>query len=256
MKLFKRTSITLTIFIIFVWAILYLWVYYPFGKVNVTDVEKEQTAQLLRSSNIGFDESLLDTPAYSVKSADVEYIAEDKLAYAEKMLGTRLTADDENSYSFGSAKLSFDGDTVTIEDADESLKGINEDNAVSKTKAVLESYELLNTNMTAYVNHDGGDINIVFVPEYKGKRVYNSKIYFSADSSGTYVLEYVPLEFKSNGIMMLPKSPCAALADFAVTGTANGVNISGMTLGYNISEGTLVPAWEIETDDEKKFYIE
>ena len=76
MKLFKRTSIFLIIFIALVWVFTFMWIYYPSGIVNATKSEIKQTEILLKENNISVDGEILRRKTNSISIPEMNFITQ------------------------------------------------------------------------------------------------------------------------------------------------------------------------------------
>ena len=113
MKLFKRTSIFLSIFIVLIWVSLTIWAYYPLNNVRVTDAEKQQTRQLLRKNNITALDAVFDIRIKAVSTPKVQYLTQNKKLFDEACKKGKLWK--EITCSFGpphEGKSDFHRDTA------------------------------------------------------------------------------------------------------------------------------------------------
>lgn len=242
-------------FIVLLWIIMFVWTYYPLRRVSVTKVELQQTELLLEKNNITAPGELLKKKARAIAGARVSYPAADRKAFAGSILGNDAAGSGSNSYTADGTTLTFKESSVVIEGSSPELESLTRDNAAGRTKKLLDSFGLSEGDMSAHVYEKDGGWQITFVPEFKGRSVFDARIKFTV-SGADYKIEGVPMKFSGGEDFLLPQSPCSALADLALADTANGAEVTGMTLGYRTKNGLLIPAWEIRTSDGSTYYVE
>lgn len=246
MKLFKRTSIFLSIFIVLIWVSLTIWAYYPLNNVRVTDAEKQQTRQLLRKNNITALDTVFDIRIKAVSTPQVQYLTQNKKLFDEACKKGKLEKKDENTYAFDESELQISGSSVIITGKSDIIEKITSDTALAKSKKLIEWLNLSKKNMSAYVYEKMDGILVTFIPEYKGRRIFDLKVSVMMYGQSEFKVEAIPFELKRSGEKRLPVSTCSALAELALSGTANGEEIHDMILGYKTDGKMLKPVWEIE----------
>lgn len=234
---------------------MFVWTYYPLRHVGITKVELQQTELLLEKNNITVPGELLRKKARAIAGARVNYPAADREAFVQSILGNDAESPVGNTYSANGITLTFRDSSIIIEGNSAELDGLTPDNAAGRTKKLLDSFGLSEGDMSAHVYEKDGGWQITFVPEFKGRSVFDARIKFTVSGS-EYKIETVPMKFYGGENSILPQSPCSALAELALADTANGTEITGMTLGYKVKNEFLRAAWEIHTSDGSTYYVE
>lgn len=255
MKLFKRTTITLTILIALLWAFLFVWVYYPANNARVTDAEKEQTKILLKDSNIKAEESFLSRKGRAVSIPEVKYLVADGTALEKACDDGKIKKDAEDEYSFDESYITVYDKIVIIEGKCKYSQDVTEATALSKARKIVEWLGLSQKSMSAFVSDDKDKINVTFIPEYKGRRIFDCKISVFLYKNGRYRVQTIPVKLKNTSKKVLGISSCSALAELAMSDTANGSVIKEMNFGYKTDGKYLKPVWEIKAHN-NTYYVD
>ena len=255
MKLFKRTVIFLLIFIIVVWVANFLWVYYPSNTVNATKSEIKQTEILLKESDISVNENILTQKTKSVKTPQIEFIAQDNDLFNENVSKNKLKKISENEYMYGDNTLTIDGNSLIFEGYSDIIEKNTPDTAIIKAKKLISYLSLSTKHMLVSMQEKQDGIMVIFIPEYKNRPVFDCKISVMMYGAKKYKVTASPYRLEENGLKELPSTVCTALAELALSGKAKYNEITETTLGYKFESGKLVPAWEIKTKEKNTFYI-
>ncbi len=255
MKLFKRTSIFLSIVIVLLWAFVMIFINYPQNNIRVTHTEKQETKKLLEKHDIKVEDKMLDMHVYSLKIPAISYpdLSCELDEYVQK---GKLKKVSEDRYKFDKSEIQFSGKSVIISGKSQILDKVTSDNALSKSRALIDWLNLSKKNMSVYVYEKMDGFLITYVPEYNKKRIFDLKINVMLYGSQKYKVEFVPYKLKNTGKTQLPESVCSVLCQLALGGECEGEKITEMTLGYKLDETLLKPAWEIKTDSNNVFYID
>lgn len=256
MKLFKRTSIFLTIVIILLWTFILVWVNYPLNNIRTTDVEKQQTIKLIKNNDMKVAAELLDLKIKAVPVAKIQYLAESSEIFEEALRKGNLQRVSDNVYKFDNSSVRVSGKTIIIEGETNLIEKVTSDTAMSKSRALIEWLGLWKKDMAVYVYEKMDGFLISYVPEYKGKRIFDCKINVMLYGQSRYKVEFIPYELDKTGEKQLPKSACAVLSELALSGQGRGETVEEMNLGYKIKEDSLKPAWEVKTKSKNVFYVE
>lgn len=255
MKLFKRTVIFLLIFISIVWAANFIWIYLPFNVATATKSEIKQTEMLLSQNDIFVKESILTQGTKSVKTPQIEFIANDKDLFEEYVLKNKLKMISENEYMYGENKLYLDGNSIIFEGYSDIIEKNTPDTAITKAKKLITHLRLDTKQMLVNMQKRQDGILVTFIPEYKNRPVFDCKINVMMYGEKKYKITSVPYKLKSNGLKEMPITVCTALAELALSGKAKYSEVTETVLGYKCENGKLVPVWEIKTADKNTFYI-
>ncbi len=256
MKLFKRTSIFLIIFIVLVWTFTFMWIYYPSGTVNATKNEIKQTEILLKESNISVDEDILKRKTKSISIPEINFLAKNADLFEEYVSNGKLIKESENVFKYGESRLAVDGRMVVLEGYSDLIENNTPDTAVMKAKKLISHFDLSKKNMLVSMQEKKDGILVTFIPEYKNRPLFDCKISVMMYGAMQYKIEAVPYEIAKKGLKELPITVCSALAELALDGKAAYNEITEMTLGYKIDNEKTVPAWEIKTKEKNTFYIQ
>lgn len=255
MKLFKRTSITLSILIILLWTFLFAWVYYPSNNSRITDVEKEQTKILLKESNIKVEDVFLSRKGKALGIPEVKYVVADGTALEKACDDGKIKKDAENEYSFDESYITVYDEIVIIEGKCKYSEDVTEATALSKAEKLVAWLGLSQKTMSAFVTNQKEKISVTFIPEYNGRRIFDCKISVYFYKNGKYRVQTVPVKLKNTGEKELGISSCSALAELAMSGVANGSEIREMNFGYKTDGKKLIPVWEIKSTDGNVYYV-
>ena len=173
MKLFKRTVIFLLIFIIVVWVANFLWVYYPSNTVNATKSEIKQTEILLKESDISVNENILTQKTKSVKTPQIEFIAQDNDLFNENVSKNKLKKISENEYMYGDNTLTIDGNSLIFEGYSDIIEKNTPDTAIIKAKKLISYLSLSTKHMLVSMQEKQDGIMVIFIPEYKNRPVFD-----------------------------------------------------------------------------------
>ncbi len=256
MKLFKRTSIFLFIFIVLIWIGAFVWIYYPSNTVNATENEIKQTQILLKESNIFIDEKILEIKTKSVRTPEIKFFAEDTKLLDDYVSKGSLEKHSENLYMFDKSKLTVEGNTVILEGYSDLIENNTPDTAVMKAKKLISYLNLSTKKMVVYMQERQDGILVTFIPEYKNKPIFDCKVSVMMYGEMRYKVEAVPFKIKKTNSKEMPITVCSALAELALSEKAKYNEITEMTLGYKHENGKLIPAWEIKTKEKNTFYIQ
>ena len=252
MKLFKRTSIFLIIFIALVWTAVITLIEYPEDHIRVTDVEIKQTRQLLEKNNIEVPDKLIKKSVHSIKTASVENRFENAEAAAEKIVGSGAAKSSDGTYISGSMSMSEKDGELFVSGT---LDGYTDkSSALTRARKLVSSFALAYDEMEAHVYEKDDTVSISLIPQIDGKNVFDCPINITISPNGAYKLEAKPVTFSKNG-RELVKSPCSALAELAGAETANGLTVTDMNIGYKVKDGAAYPVWEIVTADGGRYYV-
>lgn len=233
-----------------------MWVNYPLNNVRVTDVEKQQTEALIKKHDMKVSEELLDLKVKSVPVASVQYLAQSPELFEEACKNGKLHRVSDNVYEFDKSSIQVSGKTVTIEGESKLVEKVTSDTALNKSRALIQWLRLSKKDMAVYVYEKMDGFLISYVPEYKGKRIFDCKINVMLYGQSRYKVEFVPYELHKTGEKQLPKSACAVLCELALSGQCKDETVNEMNLGYKIDEDGLKPAWEVKTESKNVFYVE
>lgn len=254
MKLFKRTTIFLIIFIALVWSLLFVWVYYPLENVRVSSVEKQQVSYLLDKYNVIIPDGVLETKIKAVKTPKVTYLAKNKELFDKAQKKGKLQPLGENTYEYDGGTLTVENNTVILEGESKLIEKNTTQTALGNSRKLISWMGLESENMISAVYERQDGILVTYTPEYKGKSVIDCKISVMMYGAKRYKVTAVPVKLVDTGQKELPVSVCAALADFAMLDTSNGADVSSVSLCYKLNGEYLTPVWEIKTEDEEIYY--
>lgn len=235
---------------------MFVWVYYPSRNARITEVEKEQTKILLKESNITVEDVFLNRKGKSVEVPEIEYIIADGAVLEKACADGIIKKDAEDEYSFDESYITVYDNIVIIEGKSNIAENVTEASALSKSKRIVEWLKLSHKSMSAFVSEGKDKISVTFIPEYKGRRVFDCKISVFLYGEGKYRVQTIPFKVKSTGEKKLGISSCSALAELAMSDSANGSEIAEMNFGYKGEGNKLKPVWEIKTEDGNSYYID
>lgn len=256
MKLFKRTSITLSILIVLLWVFLFVWVYYPSNTAGITDAEREQTKILLKESNIKADNFFLSRKGKALPIPEIEYVVADGKALEKARETGKIKKDKEDEYSFDQSYITVYDEIVIIEGKSKLAENITESSALSRAKKIVEWLGLSKKSMSAFVSEGKDKISVTFIPEYKGRRIFDCKISVFLYGNGKYRVQTIPYKLKNTNKKKLGSSSCSALAELAMSDVANGSVVKEMNFGYKTDGNYLKPVWEIKITDGNTYYVD
>ena len=253
MKLFKRTSIFLLIFIALVWTAIIAFIKYPENNIRVTDVEIKQTMMLLEKTNTKVPDKLLKRSVHAIYGAKAEKRFKSVDEAAEKIVGSGAAKSSDGTYISGNISMREDNGSITVSGM---LDGYTDKNsALSRAKKLVSAFGMSYDKMEAHVYDKSDDVIISLIPQFKGRNVFDCAIDITIAGNGAYKLKAKPMNFVKSK-KMLVKSPCSALAELAGEDAANGLEIENMILGYKTKDGVLIPVWEFVASDGGLYYIE
>ena len=255
MKLFKRTVIFLFILISILWTANFVWIYLPSNVATATKNEIKQTEILLSQNDITIKEDILTQRTKSVKTPQIEFIANDKDLFEEYVSKDKLKLISENEYMYGDNKLYLDGNSIIFEGYSDLIEKNTPDTAIAKAKKLITHLGLHTKHMLVNMQGKQDGILVTFIPEYKNRPVFDCKISVMMYGEKRYKIVSAPYRLKGDGSKELPITVCTALAELALSGKAKYSEITETVLGYKCENGKLVPVWEIKTDEKNTFYI-
>ena len=255
MKLFKRTVIFLLIFIIVVWIANFLWVYYPANTSNATKNEIKQTEILLKENSIIVKKDMLNQKTKSVITPKIEFVATNNALFDEYVSKNKLRKISEKEYMYGDNILVVDGNSLIFEGYSDIIEKNTPDTAITKAKKLISHLNLSTKHMLVNMQEKQDGIMVTFIPEYKGRPVFDCNMNVMMYGAKKYRVTATPFKVKENSQKELPITVCTALAELALSKKAKYNEITETTLGYQCENGVLVPTWEIKTKEKNTFYI-
>lgn len=255
MKRFKRISIVLIIFIILLLSIFSAWILYPVNHMGVSKTDIIQTEKLLDRYDIKVPDSFLKKGVSSIVCPTVKYRTDDREKIVKDILGDDAVQKDDHTYICKNTELEIDGNNIIVSGSHEEFRDITLDAVSSASKKLIENLDLTKTNMTIHAYSQDEGFYVTAIPEYKNRSVFDGKMKIYVETDGSYRLEATPVIFSRPTKKILPTAPYMALSELALTGQAENTDISEMQLGYKIVGKSLIPVWEIISDD-NSFYIE
>lgn len=255
MKRFKRISIVLIIFLILLLTLFSLWILYPINHIGVSKTDIIQTEELLDKHDINVPDVFLKKGVSSLVCPTVKYRTDNREKIVKDILGEEAVQKDDYKYLCKDTELEIDGKNIIINGLYEDFRDITLDDVSANAKKLIESLDLDKTNMTIHAYSQDEGFFVTAIPEYKNRSVFDEKMKLYVESDGSYRLEATPVIFSRPTKKILPLTPCMALSELALTGDADDADISEMQLGYKTSGSSLIPVWEIISDD-NLFYIE
>lgn len=255
MKLFKRTTIFLAVFIVLVWSVLFVWVYYPIENVRVSEIEKQQIKSLLEDYNVQIPEGVLDMKVKAVKAPKIEYLMKNTDTVEKAVKKGKLKPLEDNRYSYEGGVLTVDGNTCILEGESRLIEKNTSATALSNSQKLLSWMGLLSDDMNwaVYERQDG--ILVVYTTKYKGAAVADNRISVMMYGAMRYKVEATPIRLNEReGQKVLPVSVTSALADFAMIDASNGAEIEAVSKCFKTDGDYLTPVWEIRVSDKEVYY--
>ena len=241
---------------VLLWVFLFVWVYYPSNTAGITAAEREQTRILLKDSNIEADDYFLSRKGKAVSVPEIEYIVAEGTDLEKALETGKIKKDKEDEYSFDKSYITVYDEIVIIEGRSKLAENITEASALSKAKKLVEWLGLSQKSMSAFVSPGKDKISVTFIPEYKGRRIFDCKISVFLYGDGKYRVQTIPYRLKNTNEKKLGGSSCSALAELAMSDVANGSVIKEMNFGYKTEGDHLKPVWEIKATDGNTYYVD
>ncbi len=219
------------------------------------------TVEVLKNNGITIDRNIIPSKSQKTPYSEVENVITSYDEFAALLLGDSYTLSGDNSFSVGSKKVSFSGNSFIYESSI-SKDGISTDkNPQNVAAEFLKNigFDLSGAEVSSQKSENS--TAVTFYNYSNSLPVFNSSVTVSV--SGEIVTSVSGMWFNTintNEPDTALKSITSILIDTAAD-IKTGTHISSLELGYSLPDSTvfhksavLIPVWQITSKDGKQYF--
>lgn len=234
-----------------------------------TDIVPYVTS-ILAKNKIRISPELISTKDTTVYDCTMQYVIDDKAAFAKRILGNNATkaGNSDNLYSAGSDQLTFNGAKFTYTPQNpvkrSEFYNLDSSNAGAKAKDIFNEYGFNIDGSIISISKDGDKISAGITKTINTLPVFNNEMHIEMSRNGISLINGVWYTVSSElSNPRTAKSATDALLDFMKSNQhiRSEIKIDVLTLGYLLTspdkqKSSTKPVWKIVLSDGTIFYVD